>query len=439
MFSPDFLPFESALGYHLFVVDGSRIYDIDEAEFQRISRRPDTAFGLLADAPGTGAYISDAIPELPKVNALSLNVAQSCNLACGYCYAGEGRFGGKAKLMSEAVAMQSIELLLDEASEAGSAVLGFMGGEPFLNRSLLRSVTEQAASAAAARGIDLRFTVTTNATLLTEDDAAFLSNYRFTVAVSLDGSKPVNDAQRPDHAGRGSFDQARAGLDRLLANDGCHVSARATVTPHTGELLPLLEALLETGVHEAGFAPVLVSPNPGLEFKAADFDHFLQRMIACGEVARDAILNRRRFPFSNFETGIGEIARGSHRPYSCSAAAGYGSVDADGDVFGCHRAIGDEKFRIGDLTDGLDDSARNQFLTERHVLKQEPCNTCWARFLCGGGCHQEILARGRIGCDYIRGWLRFLLESYVEIGERTPDYLTEPNAHFAKADMEINQ
>lgn len=429
------LPFASKVGHHLFVVDGSRIYDIDATDYAMVDADPAAAIALLGDGPADWErrYIDARTPALPPMHALSLNVAQSCNLACGYCYAGEGRFGGNARLMDDAVALDAVRLLLHEAQQTKSAVLGFMGGEPLLNRRLLRTVTDFAAGEAARRGIRLRFSLTTNATLLSEEDAAFLSAHRFTVAVSLDGPPDVNDAQRPDHRGRGSFERTRRGLDALLVAGGCHVSARATVTPRTGRLLPLLEALFDLGVDEAGFAPVLVSPNPAHAFAPADFGPFLQHMTECGVAARDAILARRRFPFSNFETGILEIARGSHRPYSCSAAAGYGSVDADGSVFGCHRGIGDEAFAIGSVKTGLDNVARSAFLEDRHVLRQEPCNSCWARFLCGGGCHHEVLARGRPGCNYIRGWLRFLLTSYVELSELAPTYIADPQAYFANS------
>ncbi|MGI9420765.1 MAG: radical SAM protein [Geminicoccaceae bacterium] len=428
----DALFFESAVGCHMLAVDGSRIYDLDRETFTAARDDRSVSAGILAETtrvrPHT--YIDDVTPDLPPLRALSLNVAQTCNLACGYCYADEGRFGGRRRLMDDATAKRAVGLLLDQAETTGSAVLGFMGGEPLQNRALVTSVTEWAAAEARKRGIQLGLSITTNATLVTDADADFLSKHRFTVAVSLDGPPSVNDRQRPDRRGGSSFLSARAGLEKILSRSGAHVSIRATVTPKTGPLLPILEDLLQLGAHEVGFAPVLVSPIPALAFGEEDFSTFLAHMIACGEAAKEALLEGHRFPFSNFETGLHEIARGSHRPYSCSAAAGYGSVSAEGDLFACHRAIDDDAFRIGDLENGPDDAARNAFLNDRHVLRQDPCSSCWARFMCGGGCHHEVLARDRPGCDYIRGWLRFLLASYVEISELRPGYFRDPDAYF---------
>ena len=62
---------------------------------------------------------------------------------------------------------------------------------------------------------------------------------------------------------------------------------------------------------------------------------------------------------------------------------------------------------------------------ERHVDRQEPCRSCWARYLCGGGCYHEVERRGRIACDYIRDWLTFCIASYAEISAKAPLYFSE--------------
>jgi uncharacterized protein len=57
------------------------------------------------------------------------------------------------------------------------------------------------------------------------------------------------------------------------------------------------------------------------------------------------------------------------------------------------------------------------------VDRQEPCRSCWARYLCGGGCHYEVIHRGRPACDYIRGWLDYALGAYVRLSAQRPDLL----------------
>ena len=74
------------------------------------------------------------------------------------------------------------------------------------------------------------------------------------------------------------------------------------------------------------------------------------------------------------------------------------------------------------------EAARRHFAESRHVDRQEPCRSCWARYLCGGGCHAEVLSAGRSGCDYIRGWLEFCISLYPAVLTQRPDLLGQEGA-----------
>ena len=125
------------------------------------------------------------------------------------------------------------------------------------------------------------------------------------------------------------------------------------------------------------------------------------------------------YPFSNMTTALQEIHRGSHRPYPCGAGAGYFGVSASGGLFACHRFVEDEAAAMGDVRQGVDRARQRPWLAERRVHRQEPCS-CWARYLCGGGCHYEVIHRGRPACDYIRGWLDYTLGAYVRLSAKRP-------------------
>src|SRR5207249_1484941 len=138
----------------------------------------------------------------------------------------------------------------------------------------------------------------------------------------------------------------------------------------------------------------------------------LRSMIACGEEFERRVLRGEPYAFANLMTALREIHRGTHRPYPCGAGAGYLGVSADGDLAACHRFVGDPAGDMGTLALGIDRGRQGEWLRLRHVHVQEPCRSCWARYLCGGGCHHEVLSAGRSGCDYIRGWLEYCLEFY---------------------------
>jgi len=417
---------DSALGRHLFVVDGSRIYDIpDDADIAALD-------GLLDEiVPADRRRIDDAPLAPPPLQSLSLNLAQACNMGCSYCYADEGKFGGRARMMPLDVAKAAVDRLMLEAAPRADLLVGFMGGEPFLHRALMREIVPYACAQARRSGRTVRFSVTTNATLLTDDDVRLLADHDFQVAVSIDGPKALNDAQRPLNGGGSAYDRVLAALERFdRLGRPRHLSARATVTPAGGPLLPILDHLVALGFDSIGFSPVLVSPDPRLGFTSADFDRFRHHMIDCGTKAKGAILARERYPFSNFETALHEIHRGSHRPYPCGAGAAYLSVDVDGGLYACHRLVDDERFAMGDVASGSDLARRAAHLTERHVHRQEPCRSCWARYLCGGGCYHEVDRRGRVACDYIRGWLAFCIAGYAEISAQAPEYFAAPERHY---------
>ncbi len=100
----------------------------------------------------------------------------------------------------------------------------------------------------------------------------------------------------------------------------------------------------------------------------------------------------------------------------------YLAVDAQGAYSACHRFVNDPLGEMGDLDSGIDHKARDTFLRQRTVTAQDSCQTCWARKLCGGGCHHEVLHAGRPACDFVRGWLHFALGAYARMMAEKPDW-----------------
>lgn len=404
------------------VVEGSQLYEIDAELAARLAAGDAGAREeLLACGAGAPALRLEEVTPPPAITALSLNLAQACNLSCSYCYADEGRFRGAARQMSEAVALAAIDRLLATAA-GGRVTVGFIGGEPFLNRATLHACVAHARARAAQVGATVGFSVTTNGTLLTDEDLGLLRDNGFVVTVSLDGDAATHDRHRPDRHGGGSHARALAALGPLLADPGpARVTARATVTRDDLRVAERVRAMIDAGFLEAGVSPARTGPAPELRLRDGDWAPFLAEMVR----AADAELARVRrcgepLRFSNLATALQQIHRGSCRPLPCGAAYGYASVSAEGRYYTCHRTLDDPRFALGDLGSGPSFAARSRFLASRHVDTQEPCRSCWARYLCGGGCHAEVVAAGRDGCDYVRGWLDHCLRTYIEVAEELP-------------------
>jgi len=431
--SPDAHLVDSGGRLHLLVPNGNRLYDVDaatHAELERVLGRGDgTAVAQLLTRLGVDApdYVDDEPLLAPPVRALSLAVAQKCNLGCTYCYADGGSFGGRAASMQLDVALASLELLFGDVGAGERVNLTFLGGEPLLNRPVIRAATIRAREIAGERDVRVSFSITTNGTQLTEDDADFFEQHGFAVTVSLDGAGAAHDRQRPFRSGRGSYDRVIERVMPLLERQRrMQVSARVTVTPQNLGLRETLDAFVALGFHSVGFSPLLRSPAGAGELGPQELAEMLDGMVGCGEEFERRVVAGERYPFANAVNALREIHRGTHRPYPCGAGAGYLGVSATGELAACHRFVGDEEGALGNLTDGLDGERRASWLHERHVHRQEPCRSCWARYMCGGGCHHEVIARGRPACDYIRGWLHWSLGAYARLMRERPDYFAAP-------------
>jgi uncharacterized protein len=418
--------FATAHGYHVLVVDGSRVYSVDEDYAAQLRSDPANHTHILEELgllnPDMPA-VTDEAPESMAVRSLSLAVAQKCNLACTYCYAQEGSFGGEPKNMEREAALNAVALLFRDALPGDSVNLAFLGGEPLVNRSLIRECTELSERMGREKQVRARFSLTTNGTLVTAEDGEFFEKHAFAVTVSIDGVGATHDRQRGFRGGQGSYARIVANLRPLLASQRrMQVSARVTVTPENLGIRETIDQLLALGFHSAGVSPMLHAPSGKGEMDSASLREMLAQMIDCGEEFEKRTARGERYAFSNIVTAIQEIHKGTHRPYPCGAGGGYFGVAADGGLYACHRFVEDPAAHFGNVVAGVDGAVQTRWLRDRHVHRQSPCQSCWARYLCGGGCHHEVIHRGRPACDYIRGWLDYCLKAYVRLRASTPGY-----------------
>jgi uncharacterized protein len=432
--APIFKRFRSVLGEHLLIVPHSRIFDLTD----------DLVVGNRAATPGTSdrqiSNLLDALAETlahtlegevpldyvvqPSPQSISLNVSSSCNLSCSYCYAARGSFAGaQPEPMKWEVARAAIDRLLSEANAESPVTIGFLGGEPLVNRRLVHQAVEYAAAEGEKRGLAVGFSVTTNGTLLRAADVELFRRHRFAVTVSVDGGAQIQNAQRPlPVKPAGSYALLREATHSFLADRGSAiVAARATVMRFDLNLRERFEAILSMGFPEVGFAPLRAAGDNTGALRDEDWPKYLGALIETAESELERARNGGSIRLTNFAVALKQLYRGASSPYPCGAGGGYFSVAASGDWYACHRAIGSSVYRLGDSS-GIEPERQREFLVARHVHSQSACRKCWARYLCSGGCHQEASSRTDSACGFIRGWLEFCLASYCELVERRPDF-----------------
>ena len=198
-----------------------------------------------------------AIASYP-ISTLVLNVNTGCNLSCSYCYKEDLATPDRGQKMAFETAAKSFELLLREARDRSRVNLVFFGGEPLSNMALIRAMVDYAERRAAEVGKTVDFSLTTNATLLTEELVDWFSAHRFGITISMDGPKALHDRNRKTVGGKGTYEVVAKKARMLLERHRTRaVGARVTLTRGATDVVTIHRHLKdEIGFFEVGFAPV---------------------------------------------------------------------------------------------------------------------------------------------------------------------------------------
>ncbi|WP_335940282.1 FxsB family cyclophane-forming radical SAM/SPASM peptide maturase [Streptomyces sp. PTD5-9] len=163
-----------------------------------------------------------------------LKVANRCNIDCDYCYVFNSADQAWQRLparMSVDVAQAAGRRIGEHAVAHGlpGAHVVLHGGEPLLagprHMADLLGVVRESVPA----GVEVRFELQTNGTLLTEPWLDLFERYEVVVGVSLDGPPSANDRHRLTHASRSSAASAVRGIDLLRSRPHLFAGVLAVV------------------------------------------------------------------------------------------------------------------------------------------------------------------------------------------------------------------
>lgn len=333
-------------------------------------------------------------PEEQNVTkALCLHLAHDCNLSCRYCFAGQGHFGGPRGLMPLAIGQQALNLLLVRSGYRRQVEVDFFGGEPLLNLGVLQELVDYGRRRAADLGKEIKFTVTTNAVLLTPGVGDYLNREQLSVVLSLDGRPQVHDRMRPFPGGQGSYRQVLANIARFVASrNGADYYIRGTFTRHNLDFAADVLHLAGAGFSRISLEPVVAGPQDDYSFREQD----LPRLAAEYELLTKELLrlHRQGRPLDYFHFNI-ELEGGpclAKRLTGCGAGYDYLAITPEGDIYPCHQFVGQDNYRMGNVQTGLSGQRISNQFRQAHVYNKEDCRCCWAKFLCSGGCHANAIA-----------------------------------------------
>ena len=333
--------------------------------------------------------LSGALKERSRgvVKALCLHVAHTCNLNCSYCFASQGKYHGDRATMSFEVGRRALDFLVENSGSRRNLEVDFFGGEPLMNLDVVKQLVAYAREIEGPAKKNFRFTLTTNGLLIDDDLIEFANREMSNVVLSLDGRREVHDRYRVDYRGEGSWERIVPKFQKLVsARGGKGYYMRGTFTHANPDFLNDIKTMLDLGFTELSMEPVVSAPND----PAALTDEDLPTVLGQYEELAELMLKRHRegrpFTFYHYMLDLKDGPCIYKRISGCGSGTEYMAVTPWGDLYPCHQFVGEERFRLGNVWDGVTAPDVQEEFAACNVYTRPECKGCWAKLYCSGGC-----------------------------------------------------
>lgn len=321
------------------------------------------------------------------IKALCLHVSHACNLTCGYCFAGEGRYHGEAALMSPEVGKKALDFLIEHSGTKKNLEVDFFGGEPLLNWEAVKEIVAYARSREKETGKHFRFTLTTNGVLLDDEVIEFANREMTNVVLSLDGRRDIHDAMRRTPAGDGSYDLIVPKFKKLVEKRGGKgYYIRGTFTHGNTDFTKDILHMADLGFTELSMEPVVSKPDASYALTEEDFTELEHQY----ELLAVEMLRRQKagkdLTFYHFMLDLEGGPCIYKRIAGCGSGTEYLAVTPSGELYPCHQFVGEPEYLMGNLWDGVTNLEKREAFSQCNAYSRPECQDCWARLYCSGGC-----------------------------------------------------
>ncbi len=339
------------------------------------------------------------------VKALCLHIAHTCNLNCSYCFASQGKYHGDRAVMSFEVGKRALDFLVENSGTRRNLEVDFFGGEPLMNFDVVKKLVAYARSIEKEKGKNFRFTLTTNGMLIDDDVIDFANRECSNVVLSLDGRKEIHDRFRVDYAGNGSFDRIVPKFQKLVAERGRkNYYMRGTFTHANPDFLKDIQVMLDLGFSELSMEPVVCAEGDPAELTAEDMEIVKDQYEKLAELMLKRDKEGKPFTFYHYMIDLTGGPCIYKRISGCGSGTEYMAVTPWGDLYPCHQFVGEEKFKLGDVWNGVSNTSVREEFAACNVYARPECRDCWARLYCSGGCAANAYhATGTVTGIYEKG------------------------------------
>ena len=344
------------------------------------------------------------------VKALCLHIAHDCNLACKYCFAEEGEYHGRRALMSFEVGKKALDFLIANSGQRRNLEVDFFGGEPLMNWQVVKDLVAYGREQEKIHNKNFRFTLTTNGVLLNDEIMDFCNKEMANVVLSVDGRKEVHDRMRPFRSGAGSYDLVMPKFKKFAdSRNQERYYVRGTFTHHNLDFSKDVLDLADQGFKQISVEPVVAQDSEEYALKKEDIPKICEEYdkLAAEMVKREK--EGKGFTFFHYMIDLTGGPCVYKRLSGCGSGTEYLAVTPWGDLYPCHQFVGNEKYLMGNVDEGITKTEIVDEFKCCNVYTKEKCRNCFARFYCSGGCaansynfHGTIQDAYDIGCELQR-------------------------------------
>jgi len=401
--------------------------------------------GIETDRITTKQALDSLLHHCPR--GLMLFVTTACNLKCKYCYEKDELKYTNPQNLSKTNIDKIIINFFKKSGERRDLRITFFGGEPFLNFPLIKHGVEFSKKLAKKLGKEISFSVTTNGTLLTPRISDFLVKHSFSVMLSLDGDKDNNDQYRRFINGSGSYDvvhrNAQYLLKKQLKNKKLPLMIRCTMTSNNKDMDKLYEffssefigarIMLGESTGTAECSNIWDVPLPttkeqdGIVFELAEN---LEEKINKSPYQYEGLIDslgilHEKIQYGSFNDGM---------CYMCGLGRNMLAVSSNGNMYPCHRFVGNNKFIIGNIETDVHKDKLEKLYSQLIENYKTYCTKCWARNFCGGDCPAYLAKEdgsfsppNKKRCDSLCHMYQNKIWLYFKMQEQNPEFI---NKHF---------
>ena len=345
---------------------------------------------------------------MSQINTLIKNT-NNCNLRCKYCFADEGEYKGCRKPMSAEVGKRAIDYVLENSGNIKNIEVDLFGGEPLMVFDTIKEIVDYAKEKDKLYNKNIRFTMTTNATLLNDEIIDYIDKNMGNIILSIDGRKEVNDNVRIRVDGSGCYDRILPNIKKMVdrRDPSKQYYARGTFTRENTDFFEDVMALANEGFSEISIEPVVLPDSHNLSIRSEDLPKIYEQYdMLYKEMLRRAENNDNPFKFYHFNIDLNGGPCVYKRIAGCGAGHEYVAITPDGDIYPCHQFVGNEEFLLGNINSGIKNKNLSKDFKNAHIYNKPKCKECWARFYCSGGCQAnnfnfngDIHVPYEIGCE----------------------------------------